>query len=71
MVACAWTRVCGGFTGVLSPETVLAGRYRILSIVGEGRFGKVYLGYDLRIDRHVAIKELLPHSTVLSTEDGD
>jgi len=54
---------------VLSPETVLAGRYRILSILGEGRFGKVYLGYDLRIDRHVAIKELLPHSTVLSTEE--
>ncbi|HUV95177.1 MAG TPA: serine/threonine-protein kinase, partial [Anaerolineae bacterium] len=54
---------------MLSPDTVLAGRYRILSIVGEGRFGKVYLGHDLRSDRHVAIKELLPHSTLLSTEE--
>lgn len=44
---------------VLRPGDVLAAKYEIVSEIGEGGFGKVYLGHDLGMDRPVAIKELL------------
>jgi len=56
---------------VPSPGTVLAGRYRIESVIGEGGFGKVYLGQDLRMDRHVVVKELLPRSVAPSPEEWE
>lgn len=34
-------------------------RYQILRILGEGGFGRVYLGHDVELGRHVAIK--VPH----------
>jgi serine/threonine protein kinase len=54
----------GVFT-VLSPDNVIAGRYRIVAIIGQGSYGKVYLGHDAELDRDVAIKELQR-----STESG-
>ena len=36
-------------------------RYRIDGVLGSGAMGAVYLGYDDRIDRAVAIKVLHPH----------
>ena len=48
----------GGLTSLLGSE--LDGRYRILSPLGEGGMGAVFLGEHIRIGRQVAIKVLNP-----------
>ncbi|MBC7262212.1 MAG: serine/threonine protein kinase, partial [Chloroflexi bacterium] len=48
---------------------VLAGKFKIIAEIGEGGFGKTYLGYDAGMDRQVAIKELLHESAEVSPED--
>ncbi len=53
---------------MLSPNTLLADKYRIIAEIGEGGFGKVYLGYDVAMERHVAIKELLRNDDDISPE---
>ncbi len=40
----------------LSDQQVLAGRYRIDRFIGQGGFGRVYLSFDLKLHRAVAIK---------------
>jgi len=39
--------------------TMLAGKYRVERVIGEGSFGRVYLATDPRLRRNVAVKELL------------
>jgi serine/threonine protein kinase len=50
-----------------SPSDVFASRYRIESVVQEGRRAKLYEARDLRIDRKVLIKEL--HSAWVRTDE--
>jgi eukaryotic-like serine/threonine-protein kinase len=54
---------------VLTPGDLLGGKYKIISVIGEGGFGKVYLGYDESILRYVAVKELLRSAATVSPED--
>lgn len=44
----------------LAPGTMLHGAYRIERILGQGGFGITYLAYEIRLERHVAIKEFFP-----------
>jgi hypothetical protein len=39
---------------------VLAGKYELRQLISTGGMGEVYDGYDRSLDRHVAIKRLLP-----------
>ena len=55
----------------LSPGTLIGGKYRIESFIGEGAFGYVYRAYDIRLQRPVAIKELSPANPKLSTTAFD
>ncbi len=42
----------------LDPGVVFEGKYRIVRELGRGGFGMVYLAYQQKMDRHVAIKVL-------------
>jgi serine/threonine protein kinase len=44
----------------IEPGQVLAGKYQVERVLGEGGMGVVLLAQDLRLERHVAIKFLLP-----------
>ncbi|MGI6151612.1 MAG: protein kinase domain-containing protein [Christensenellales bacterium] len=44
----------------LTPRTILAGKFMVGRVLGEGGFGITYMGYDLNLDCRVAIKEYYP-----------
>src|SRR3954451_16583983 len=50
------TVITGGNT---MPTSLFEERYRIERVIGEGAFGRVYLAFDSRLRRNVAVKELL------------
>ena len=47
-------------THQIPPGPVVAGRYLVGRVLGEGGFGITYLGCDLRLELRVAIKEYYP-----------
>ena len=48
----------------LPPDTVLANRYRLIRVLGEGGFGITYEGWDETLRMRVAVKEFFPRAFV-------
>ena len=48
----------------LSTGQTLQNRYRILSLLGQGGMGAVYQAWDLALNRHCAVKEMIPDPNV-------
>ena len=55
----------------LPPGTVLGepAKYKILGVCGQGGFGITYTGWDISLERNVAIKECFPQE--ICVRDGD
>ncbi len=45
-------------SGVMTKGTIMFGRYRLENLLGQGSMGSVYLAYDNKLARQVAIKTL-------------
>ena len=63
--------VCGydpsrvnGLEYTLPPQTILAGKYLVGRMLGQGGFGITYIGWDIALERKVAIKEYYPNGLV-------
>lgn len=48
----------------LPPQTILAGKYLVGRMLGQGGFGITYIGWDIALERKIAIKEYYPNGLV-------
>src|SRR5262245_30137729 len=61
VLTCGWNDADHADTQVALPRhSVISGRYYIGRILGQGGFGITYLGWDLKLERRVAVKEYFP-----------
>jgi len=44
----------------MKPDTILWGRYLVGRLLGQGGFGMTYVGFDLKLESRVAVKEYFP-----------
>jgi eukaryotic-like serine/threonine-protein kinase len=51
-----WQQVTGTYISESTVGDFSKGRYRLVRVLGEGAFGRVYLGFDEELKRQVAIK---------------
>ncbi len=55
----------------LIPGTILAGKYIVGKVLGEGGFGITYVGWDINLQMKVAIKEYYPNGFVTRNSSVD
>ncbi len=57
-------RQTGNAEYALMPGTILAGKYLVGKVLGQGGFGITYIGWDIPLERKVAVKEYYPSGQV-------
>lgn len=52
----------------LTPGTVLSNQYMVGRVLGHGGFGITYIGWDIQLERKLAVKEYFPSGVALRSE---